>query len=64
MESAAGYANFTEVNGLDAVQYTFAQAAKDGQTVVRVFAHGINETLALQEAPGMQHSLCSPCLYA
>ena len=52
MESAAGVANFSDVDGLDAVQYTFAQAAKDGQTVVRVFGHGINETLVLQERPG------------
>ena len=52
MESAAGVANFSDVDGLNAVQYTFAQAARDGQTVVRVFGHGINETLALQETPG------------
>lgn len=52
MESAAGVANFSMVDDLDAVEYTFAQAAKDGQTTVRIFAHGINSTLPLQPSPG------------
>ena len=55
MESAASIANFSDVNGMDAVDYTFSEAAANGMTVVRLFGHGINSTLALQPAPG------SPC---
>lgn len=57
MESAAGIANFTEVNGMDAVHYTFSEAAANGMTVVRMFGHGINSTLALQPSPGMPHEM-------
>ncbi|KAK9802579.1 hypothetical protein WJX73_007058 [Symbiochloris irregularis] len=53
MESAAGVANFSMVGDLDAVEYTFSQAAKDGQTTVRIFAHGINSTLPLQPSAGV-----------
>ena len=59
MESAAGIANFTDVNGMDAVHYTFSEAAASGMTVVRMFGHGINSTLALQTAPGTPSSYCS-----
>ena len=37
MESAAGAANFSEVDGMDAVHYTFSEAARSGFTVVRMF---------------------------
>jgi len=54
MEAAAGlaYIPCTFPGGMDAVQHTFSIAADSGFTVVRVFAHGVNATLALQMSPG------------
>ena len=53
MEAAAGLLNLPcNFPGSDPVQYTFSTAAKNGMTVLRVFAHGVNNTLPLQTSPG------------
>ena len=54
MEAAAGlaYIPCTFPGNMDAVQHTFSIAAESGFTVARVFAHGVNSTLALQMSPG------------
>ncbi len=54
MESAAGlaYQPCSLPTGVDPVQWTFSTAAQNGFTVARVFAHGVNATLALQPSPG------------
>lgn len=59
MESAAGlaYQPCSLPTGVDPVQWTFSTAAQNGFTVARVFAHGVNATLALQSSPGMTKSL-------
>ena len=55
MEAAAGlaYIPCTFPGNMDAVQHTFSIAAESGFTVARVFAHGVNSTLALQMSPGV-----------
>ena len=72
MESAAGlaYQPCSLPTGVDPVQWTFSTAAQNGFTVARVFAHGVNATLALQTSPGKassyEHgkasSVCRYCL--
>ena len=54
MEAAAGLAYIPCMfpDNMDAVQHTFSVAAESGFTVARVFAHGVNSTLALQMSPG------------
>ena len=55
MEAAAGlaYIPCTFPGNMDATQHTFSIAAESGFTVARVFAHGVNSTLALQMSPGV-----------
>jgi hypothetical protein len=54
MEAAAGLAYIPcAMSGMDAVQQTFSTATANGFTVARVFAHGVNSTLALQMSPGI-----------
>ena len=43
----------TNPEGLDTVEFTMQVAANNSQTTARVFAHGINSTLALQPEQGM-----------
>lgn len=59
MEAAAGLAVIPcdLPAGMNAVEYTFATAAANGMTVVRAFAHGVNNTLPLQTEPGTE-SVC------
>ena len=45
-------------NGLDTVEFTMQVAANNSQTTARVFAHGINSTLALQPEQGMLLAFC------
>ena len=45
-------------NGLDTVEFTMQVAANNSQTTARVFAHGINSTLALQPEQGMLLTFC------
>lgn len=55
MEAAAGLGySPCSMPGMDTVQYTFKTAADNGFTVARVFAHGVNATLALQTSPGTE----------
>lgn len=53
MEAAAGllYSD-CQTMGMDPVQYTFSTASNNGMTVLRVFGHGVNNTLPLQTSPG------------
>nr|QOL01200.1 putative extracellular protein TR9_011b [Trebouxia lynnae] len=55
LESAVGTLIDSPMNpyGLDTVDFTMEVAANNSQTTARVFAHGINSTLALQPEQGV-----------
>lgn len=54
LESVVGTSTGRPTNpyGLDTVDFTMQAAANNSQTTARVFAHGVNSTLALQPEQG------------
>ena len=54
LESVVGTSTDRPTNpyGLDTVEFTMQAAANNSQTTARVFAHGVNSTMALQPEQG------------